>query len=100
MMKRCWKFIGDMINRERIFLLVQGLFRMITILLISSKIICLKKKKKSYNCNDLIFNTAGVAGAVLQTPLLLIESVSQSSGSSKPSKHHYTQTVRASEPKF
>ena len=33
-------------------------------------------------------------GAVLETSLLLSDWVSQSSYSSKPSKHHYTQTVR------
>ena len=36
----------------------------------------------------------GVAGAVLQTPLLLINSISKSSSSSKSSKHYYSQPVR------
>ena len=38
-----------------------------------------------------IFNRSGVAGAVLQTPLLLINSVSQSSFPSKSSKHLHSQ---------
>ena len=44
-----------------------------------------------------VINRPGVAGAVLQTSLSLIDSLSQRSFSSKPSKHHYTQTVTARE---
>ena len=39
-----------------------------------------------------LINRPGVAGAFLQTPLLLIISLSRWSHSSKPSKLHYTQT--------
>ena len=41
-----------------------------------------------------------VAGAVLQTHSSLIHSLIQRIFSSKPSKHHYTQTVRSMELKF
>ena len=47
-----------------------------------------------------IFNRFGVAGAVLQSPPSLINSLSRWPFSFKPSKHHYTQTVRARELKF
>ena len=47
-----------------------------------------------------VINRPGVAGAVLQSPLLLINSLIKSAFSSKPSKHHYTQTVRARELNF
>ena len=54
--------------------------------------------------NNLIFflviNRPGVAGAVLQTLLSMIDSLIQSTFSSKPSKHQYTQSVRARELKF
>ena len=49
---------------------------------------------------DKIFNRLGVAGAVIQTPLKLIDSVSHSAISSKSSKSHNSQTVRARELKF
>ena len=42
-----------------------------------------------------IFNRPGVAGVVLQTPLSLIHWLSEWAFSSKPSNHHYTQTIRA-----
>ena len=47
-----------------------------------------------------IFYRPGVAGAVLHTALLFIHSVSQSAFSSKSSKYHKSQTVRAKELKF
>ena len=50
--------------------------------------------------HHIIFNRPGVAGAVLQTPLLLIHTFINSSFSSKPSKYHYTQSIRAKELKF
>ena len=54
------------------------------------------KLKKNHHANHYaIVNRPGVARVVLQTPLLLIQSVSQWSFSSEPSKHHYNQTVRA-----
>ena len=50
--------------------------------------------------NENIFNRPGVARAVLQTPLWLIISVSESAFSSKSSKYHKSQTVRARDLKF
>ena len=47
-----------------------------------------------------VFNRPGVAGAVLQIPPSLIDSVSNSSFPSKYSKHHNSQTVRARDLKF
>ena len=44
-----------------------------------------------------IFNRPVVAGAVLQTPLSLIDSVSQSAFSSQSSIYHKSQTIRARE---
>ena len=62
-------------------------------LVIVPKILCL-----------VIVNRPGVAGAVLKTPLSLInsfsQSVSQSAFSSESSKYHKSQTVRARELKF
>ena len=55
-------------------------------------------KKEIYN--NLIFNRPCVAGAELQTPLSLINSLTDSTFSSKPLKYHYTQTVRARKLKF
>ena len=52
------------------------------------------------NISTHVFNRPSVAGAALQTPPLLIYSVTQSAFSSKPSKHHYTQTVKARELEF
>ena len=47
-----------------------------------------------------IFHRPCVAGAVLQTPLLLINSVTQSSFSSKSSKYLHSKTVKARELTF
>ena len=47
-----------------------------------------------------VFNKPGIAGAVLQTPPSLGYSLSHRSFFSKPSKHHYTQTLWARELKF
>ena len=47
-----------------------------------------------------IFNRPCVDGAVLQTPPSLFNSLTESPFSSKPSKHHYTQTLRARELNF
>ena len=47
-----------------------------------------------------MFNGPGVAGAVLQTAFSLIHLLSESSFSSRPSKNHNSQTVRARELKF
>ena len=49
------------------------------------------------NLQMMIINKPGVSSAVLQTPLLLTDSFILLSLSSKPSKHSYTQTVRATE---
>ena len=47
-----------------------------------------------------MFNRPGVGGAVLQTPLSWIDSVNHWSFSSKYSKHHKSQTVRARDLQF
>ena len=47
-----------------------------------------------------MFNRPGVAGAVIKTPPSLIDSVSQSSFSSKYSKHQNSQTVKARDRKL
>ena len=48
----------------------------------------------------MIFNRPGVAGAVLQTPSSLIDSVSESAFSSQSSRYHKSQSRRARELKF
>ena len=60
------------------------------------------KKHQRFYClkNIYIFNKPGVDRAVLQTPFSLIHSLSNWAFPSKPSKHHYTQTVRARKRKF
>ena len=49
---------------------------------------------------SLIVNRPGVAGAVLQIPLLLIDWLSESAFSSKSLQHHKSQTVKARKLKF
>ena len=64
---------------------------------------CQRTWKKNYNwkgasknCQPLILiNRPGVAGAVLQTTLSLIDSISQSFFSSQSSKYNFSQTVKA-----
>ena len=48
----------------------------------------------------IVFNRPGAAGAILQTPLSLNNAFIDGSLSSKSSKHHYSQTVRARDLKF
>ena len=48
----------------------------------------------------VVFNRPGVAGAILQTPPSLINYLIESPFSPKPSKHHYTQTMRDRELTF
>ena len=47
-----------------------------------------------------LVNNHGVAGAVLQTPLLIINSVSDSSSVEISSAHIHSQTVKARKLKF
>ena len=58
------------------------------------------KLKVVVNAIVCMINRLGVARAVLQTPLLLIHSLSDSSFSSKSSRHLHFQTIWARDPQF
>ena len=69
-------------------------------LLVFVWIIEIKKIKKNPAGESMFFNRPGVAGAVLQTPFWLIHSLTNSSFSSKYSRHLHSQTVWARDLEF
>ena len=75
-------FLHSAFNRVRIMLIIAGL------------------PLPYASTRNQLFNKPGVAGAVLQTPLSLINSFIESSFSSKSLEYHKLQTIRARELQF